>query len=52
MRVEDARERAYSYCVISAFGILRRAPQHGQRGKVLASASVNRLRMVVIEFGM
>ena len=27
-------------------------PQHGQRGKVLASARVNRKRMVAIEFGI
>ena len=45
----------YSYCVI----ILRRdlcvrafAPQHGHRGNVLTSASINRMRMVAIEFGI
>jgi hypothetical protein len=32
--------------------VAARTPQHGQRGKLLASASINRLRMVAIEFGM
>jgi len=27
-------------------------PQHGHRGKVLASAMIRRTRMVAIEFGM
>jgi hypothetical protein len=29
-----------------------RAPQHGHRGKLLAIASIRRIRMVAIEFGM
>src|SRR5262245_49584195 len=29
-----------------------RAPQHGHRGKLLAIASIKRVRIVAIEFGM
>jgi hypothetical protein len=32
--------------------VLVRAPQHGHRGKLSTSASINRMRMVAIEFGM
>jgi hypothetical protein len=31
---------------------VRRARQHGHRGKLAMRASINRLRMVAIEFGM
>ena len=42
----------YSYCVIRWSCRVGRAPQHGHRGKLLARALINRLRMVAIEFGM
>ena len=32
--------------------VLVRAPQHGHRGKLSTSASINLMRMVAIEFGM
>jgi hypothetical protein len=43
-----------SYCVIIVRRPLDaiRAPQHGHRGKLLTSASINRMRMVAIEFGI
>ena len=45
---------SYSYCVKSFRrpSVAVRAPQHGHRGKLLTSASINRMRMVAIEFGM
>jgi hypothetical protein len=50
--VYPMRREHYSYCVISFVACaVAVAPQHGHRGKALASARIKRVRMVAIEFG-